>query len=441
MCPICMAHPGTLPVINREAVAHVLRVGTAIHGTLADYTEFDRKNYFYPDLPKGYQISQYEFPLVLGGTLNGVAITRIHLEEDTARSEHDPKTEKTLVDFNRAGVPLMELVTEPVIHTAIDAGNFARELQNLLRYLGAGDANMEKGEMRVEANISVAREGERGTKVEIKNLNSFRSVERAIEYEIKRQSEVLSSGGTIQQETRGWDEAGQKTFPQRLKEVSADYRYFPDPDLPKMVLSAIPGLSDGEIAATLPELPQARFERYVGLGIVPDDAQMYVRERNLGDFFDTVIKDGGWSDASAVRLASNYLATDLVKLFRDYGKTESITFDKLAINPENFSKLIQMILDKKVSSRGAKDTLAVMFKEGGSPDAIAEAHGLYQKTAESDLLPAIEQVIAENIEVVASFKAGRKESVQYLIGQSMKALRGAGDPQAIRDIILKKLES
>src|SRR3989338_6281564 len=248
VCPVCLAHPGTLPVINREAVRQVLRVGVALGGTLADYTEFDRKNYFYPDLPKGYQISQYEFPLVSGGELNGVSITRVHLEEDTASSIHDEEGRATIIDFNRAGVPLMELVTEPVITSAAEAGAFARELQLLLRYLDASEANMEKGEMRVEANVSVSRSdlgnrglkvGSLGTKVEIKNLNSFRAMERAITYEIERQKKVLERGESVQQETRGWDEAKQATFSQRSKEGSADYRYFPDPDLPSLRISEI----------------------------------------------------------------------------------------------------------------------------------------------------------------------------------------------------------
>ena len=271
VCPVCLAHPGVLPVVNREAVRHVLRVGVALGGALAGYTEFDRKNYFYPDLPKGYQISQYEYPLVSGGELSGVAVTRVHLEEDTASSVHDESTGATTIDFNRAGVPLMELVTEPVITSAKQAGAFARELQLLLRCLGASEANMEKGEMRVEANVSVApaqgapalsapaqgptfkgfprsdlkagaswaeadRSGALGIKVEIKNLNSFRAMERAVEHEIKRQSALLERGGTVLQETRGWDEAKHATFSQRVKEGSADYRYFPDPDIPALPL-------------------------------------------------------------------------------------------------------------------------------------------------------------------------------------------------------------
>lgn len=241
ICPVCMAHPGTLPVINKEAVHKVLLVGAAVGGILADYTEFDRKNYFYPDIPKGYQISQYEHPLVKGGALAGVALTRVHLEEDTARSQHEG--ESSLVDYNRAGVPLMELVTEPVINSAEQAGTFAKELQLLLRTLGAGEANMEKGEMRVEANISVSLDDTLGTKVEVKNLNSFRSVERAIAFEAARQSALLEKGEEVAQETRGWDEQKQVTFSQRKKESSHDYRYFPDPDLPKLLLSDMPEFS------------------------------------------------------------------------------------------------------------------------------------------------------------------------------------------------------
>jgi aspartyl-tRNA(Asn)/glutamyl-tRNA(Gln) amidotransferase subunit B len=225
ICPICMAHPGTIPTINKKAVEHVLRVGTAIGANLADYTEFDRKSYFYPDIPKGYQISQFEHPFVAGGSLVGINVTRIHLEEDTARSSHEKG--KSLVDFNRAGVPLMELVTEPDIHDAATAGKFARELQLLLRTLGASNANLEKGEMRVEANISISKTDELGTKVEVKNLNSFRSVERAIAYEVERQAKLIEEGGKVTQETRGWDENKQITFSQRVKEGSADYRYFP----------------------------------------------------------------------------------------------------------------------------------------------------------------------------------------------------------------------
>ncbi|HUD03876.1 MAG TPA: Asp-tRNA(Asn)/Glu-tRNA(Gln) amidotransferase subunit GatB, partial [Candidatus Paceibacterota bacterium] len=311
VCPICMGHPGTLPVINKAAVKHVLRVGVALGGELADYSEFDRKNYFYPDIPKGYQISQYKYPLIKGGELAGVKITRVHLEEDTASSAHvvwsydsvgtaDEVSERernaygeSFLNFNRAGVPLMELVTEPVIHSAEQAGNFARELQLLLRYLGASEANMEKGEMRVEANISIAVDGDTqtsadntrtdaekkpklGTKVEVKNLNSFKAAERAIAYEIKRHTELLERGEKIVQETRGWDENTGKTFSQRKKEDSHDYRYFPDPDLPKLKLSEIDEFSQKALKKGLSELPDEKRTRYAKeFGIKPADIHIY----------------------------------------------------------------------------------------------------------------------------------------------------------------------
>ena len=244
ICPVCTSHPGTLPSVNKEAVRHIIRLGYAVGGNIADFTEFDRKNYFYPDIPKGYQISQYKYPIVSGGQINGVSITRVHLEEDTAKSFHREKDGNSYIDFNRAGVPLMEMVTDPVIKNAKEAGDFGRKLQIILRYLGASSANMEKGEMRVEANISVSRDPEKkflGTKVEVKNLNSFKAVERAIDYEIKRHIELISSGRQedIIQETRGWDEFKQVTFSQRKKEGSKDYRYFPEPDIPKMWLSKV----------------------------------------------------------------------------------------------------------------------------------------------------------------------------------------------------------
>ena len=259
ICPVCMAHPGTLPVINKKAVEDVIKVGIALGANIADFTEFDRKNYFYPDIPKAYQISQYKFPIVSGGTLKGVDITRVHLEEDTATSKHD-RGDYSLVDCNRAGVPLMELVTEPVIHSSKQAGDFGRELQTVLRYLGVSEANMEKGQMRVELNISISEDPKVfGTKVEVKNINSFKAMERAAEYEIKRMAKLLDEGkgSEIVQETRGWDEVKQSTFSQRKKENANDYRYFPDPDLPKMFLSKIFDID--KIKSETPELPEANI--------------------------------------------------------------------------------------------------------------------------------------------------------------------------------------
>ncbi|MDB5238009.1 MAG: gatB [Candidatus Kaiserbacteria bacterium] len=444
ICQVCMAHPGTLPAINKEAVRSVLRVGVALGSRLADYTEFDRKSYFYPDLPKGYQLSQYEYPLVSGGALKGVEITRVHLEEDTASSIHDDATGATLIDYNRAGVPLMELVTEPVIHSAEQAGEFARELQLMLRYLGVSNANMEKGEMRVEANVSISNSGTLGTKVEIKNINSFNVMERAVRYELRRQEELLRSGGTVVQETRGWDDAKQQTFAQRVKEGSADYRYFPDPDLPSLKLSELPGFDAETLQATLPELPHMRRERYLKAAIKPDDADLYVRDTRFGDFFDEV--SSGY-DADASVLASNYIANDLIKIVRDRAVSagrDTLTRDSdlqsdFGISATHFRKLIDMIRSKKISSRAAKDILAEAVSTGADPEAIATKKGLLQTQDAGALESAVQGVIDQNPTVVADYKAGKEAALQFLLGQCMKILRGAADPVILRDLLKQKL--
>lgn len=430
ICPVCMAHPGTLPVINREAVHKVLQVGAALKGKLADYTYFDRKNYFYPDISKGYQISQYKDPLVSGGELAGVAITRVHLEEDTARSQH--RGEKSLVDFNRAGVPLMELVTEPVIHDPQTAGRFARELQLLLRYLGASAANMEKGEMRVEANISVSATDKFGTKVEVKNLNSFRSVERAIEYEVQRQIKALEKGEEIIQETRGWDEGKQHTFSQRKKESSHDYRYFPEPDLPALKISELPEFALEKLQQELPELPEKRRERYLSLGLKKDDADMFVMMSLFGNFFDEILR----IDTSIVMLAANYLGSDIA------GALDKKQLDEKWLNHENakrFTKLMILVKENKLSSRGAKDTLALMFSDARSPEEIATEKGLIQQSDAGALEEMAKKVIAANEKAVAEYKAGKAASLQFLVGQGMKESRGSANPALLREIFERLL--
>ncbi len=430
ICPVCMAHPGTLPVINKEAVRHILRVGVAVGGELADYTEFDRKNYFYPDIPKGYQISQYKYPLVSGGSLNGVSITRVHLEEDTARSLH--QSDKSLIDFNRAGVPLMEMVTEPVIHSAEEAVFFAKELQLLLRTLGAGDANMEKGEMRVEANISVSKDSKRGVKVEVKNLNSFRSVERAIKYEISRQIELIENGGSVLQETMGWDEKKEVTFPQRLKEGSHDYRYFADPDLPKLVLNEIPDFGKEELLKTLPEIPSAKRLRYISLGLKTEDAETLVEETILGVFFDSVIS--GKEKEFALR-SVNYITSDLIGL-----QMSKNIFTLGKITPESFREIIEMTFDGRLSSRGAKDVLAVLFEEGGDVSGIAKAKNLIQESDRKVIEKVVDIIIAKNPQVVSDYRGGKLSSIQFLIGQVIKETKGAGNPGVIRGVIEEKLK-
>lgn len=432
ICPVCLGHPGTLPTINKEAVRSVLRVGLALGGTMADFTEFDRKNYFYPDIPKGYQISQYKYPLISGGSLADIDITRIHLEEDTARSQHDPKTGASLVDYNRAGVPLMELVTEPVIHSAKQAGDFARELNLLLgpRYLAVSEANLEKGEMRIEANISLSnKEEELGTKVEVKNLNSFKAVEKAIEYEYERQKAVLSAGDKVVQETRGWDENKAATFSQRLKEFSHDYRYFPDPDLPKLKLSQITEWQD--LSSTLPELPKTKRQRLKNQYDIKDsDIEVFVFSPEISDYFESVVTN--LSEKSNWQLAANYTVSDLVGfLASDLKKLPPV---------EYFTELINLLSINKISSRGAKDILSTMMETNESPTKIAEENNLWQKSDEGELIAIIEKVIDANPDIVTEFKSGKEKALQFLIGQGMKESKGSANPNLLAKLFISKLK-
>ncbi len=441
ICPVCMGHPGTLPVINKEAVKHVLKMGIAVGGELADFTEFDRKNYFYPDIPKGYQISQYKYPLVKGGVLSGVALTRIHLEEDTATSKHD-QGDFSLVDFNRAGVPLMELVTDPVIKNAEEASAFAKELQLLLQYLGIAEANMEKGEMRVEANISISADPKSfGTKVEVKNLNSFRAAERAIDYEIERMTDLLEKGEKIVQETRGWDEIKQKTFSQREKEESHDYRYFPDPDLPKLYLSEVPEFQSETLKKEIPELPSDKRERYKNeFGLKSEDVEMFVRAKEWADFFEHVVEKLG-HDQNKITLASNYLTSDLAGLSKkslsdnsEGGKIFGTT------TPENFAALIEMIAAREISSRGAKDILAALFTEGGHPRDIAESRNLLQQENPEELQQMLQKIISAHPQVVADYKGGKASALQFFVGQTMKESKGGANPEKVRELLLNLLK-
>lgn len=430
VCPVCMGHPGTLPVINSEAVKHVLRVGIAVEGELAQYTEFDRKNYFYPDIPKGYQISQYEFPLVKGGVLADVALTRVHLEEDTARSQHD-QGEGSLIDYNRAGVPLMELVTEPVIHDAKTAGNFARELQLLLRTIGASTANMEKGEMRVEANISVSKTDTFGTKVEVKNINSFKAVESAIEYEIRRQVDLLEKGETVIQETRGWDENKAKTFSQRIKESANDYRYFPDPDLPKLQLSGALNSLLSSLRENLPELPNKKRSRYKDLGLAREQIETIVSNREYDEFFNLC---AGFSQSeSHLRVAANYLTSDLISLVSE-------SYPITAASPEHFMELMELVNTDEVTSRVAKDLLSRVVFEAQDPRVLAESLSLLKNNSEDSIRVTVLEVIESNPGVVADFRSGKEAALQYLIGQGMKLTKGAANPDLLRELLVGEIK-
>lgn len=437
ICEVCMAHPGTLPVPNKEAIRKVVQVGLAVakegESNIADFTEFDRKNYFYPDIPKGYQLSQYLLPIVTGGSINGVELTRIHLEEDTAKSSHEGGT--TLVDYNRAGVPLMELVTEPVIHSAEQAGQFARALQQILRYVGASEANMELGQMRIEANISVSKDPKKfGTKVEVKNINSFASVEGAIRYEVDRHITLIEDGGAVVQETRGWDETKLETFSQRKKENAHDYRYFPDPDLPKLYLSKLFDIE--AMRKEIPELPVARKARLISMGLKEDMADIITADPIVAFYFDEVTAG---KDATFAVLASNYLVTDIFGLLKKENK--EVMRDNFP-TPATFITLLEMIGKGELSSRGAKDMLPLMLADKAiDVKKIAEEKGFIQKNDPALLQKIVDEVIAENPTQVADYKTGKESMFMFFVGQCMKKSKGAGNPGVFQELLKTALSN
>ncbi|QQR76614.1 Asp-tRNA(Asn)/Glu-tRNA(Gln) amidotransferase subunit GatB [Candidatus Nomurabacteria bacterium] len=437
ICPVCMAHPGTLPVPNKAAIENVIKVGLAIGGKIADFTEFDRKNYFYPDIPKGYQISQYKFPIVSGGHLADFDVTRIHLEEDTGTSKHD-RGDFSLVDFNRAGVPLMELVTEPHTFDSAElaskaAGRFARELQLLLLALGVSEANMDKGEMRVEVNMSVSDDKSvYGTKVEVKNLNSFRSAERAILFETDRMIKLIEAGegDKIVQETRGWNEAKQATFSQRSKENANDYRYFPDPDIPKLYLSKLFDIEN--LKSELPELPAEKRERYrTEFGIKDEDIESFVNDSELGLWFEDVAKLLG--DKDKMKTASNYVTSDFLGLKKNNSEIK-------VPSSENFSELIALVSDGKISSRAAKDILAMISLDDESPLKIATEKDLLQKNDEGALKEIVQKIIDANTEIVATYKGGKENALMSLVGAVMKESKGSANPAIVQKILKEMLQ-
>lgn len=445
VCPVCLAHPGTLPVANREAIRDVIKVGLALHGNIAPVSKFDRKNYFYPDLPKGYQISQYDEPIVRGGELAGVRVTRVHLEEDTGTLIHEGGN--TLVDFNRAGVPLMELVTEPDIHDAATAVRFAKELQLILRYLGVSDANMEKGQMRVEVNLSLAEKGKPlGTKVEVKNINSFKAVEGAIAEEIRRQTEVLASGGTVVQETRGWDDVKRTTVSQRSKENANDYRYFPEPDLPPFETAAF-GME--ELKAGLPELPEEKRARFMKeFGLTRPQAELLADDLGMANYYEAAASElaerevdeheSETGQKKAKALLFNYLTSDLQGLIaaKQLPAKGGSAFGG-RVTPEHLAHLIDLIADGKIASRQAKDILAAMFADGRDPETIMREEGLETVSDTGELESAVREVISENPKAVEDYKKGKEASLQFLVGQAMRKLRGRGEPNALKELFKK----
>lgn len=451
ICPVCTAQPGSLPVPNRKAIEAVQRVGLALGCTLRLQSKFDRKNYFYPDIPKGYQISQYDEPFCEKGVMEiegkPFRITRIHLEEDTGKSMHPEGADYTLVDFNRAGVPLMELVTEPDFSTGREASLFCQKLRQTLRYLDVSNADMEKGQMRCEVNISLYPDGaERlsGTKVEVKNINSFRSVERAIEYEIARQTEVLEAGEKVVQETRGWDEVKNKTVSQRKKESAHDYRYFPEPDIPPFTFTES---YVEELRHTLPELPDAKLKRFVSEYALPEaDAIILTEDYHLASYFENVVselhekvesKEISVPIERTIKLASNYMLTELRKHLAENGQDIS----DVKITPENYAEFIGIVAEGKINSSAAQTVLLEMYKgEDNDPSHIIERLNLAQLSDSSELESVVDTVIANNEKSVADFKSGKQNAFQFLIGQVMAATKGKANPKVVAEILKKKLE-
>jgi len=451
VCPICMGHPGTLPVINEEAINNIILTGLALNCEVQQYSKFDRKSYFYPDLPKGYQISQYDMPLCKNGhldirlddgTVKRIRINRIHMEEDTGRLLHSPDG-SSLVDFNRAGVPLMELVTEPDMNSAEEARKFAQELQLILRYADVSDADMEKGQMRCEVNISLSETSELGTKVEIKNLNSFRVVEKSIEFEIKRQKELLEEGKKVVQETRGWHDTKQITMEQRGKEDAFEYRYFPEPDLPPLNISED---KIKKIMAKLPELPEEKRARFKEEYCLDDrSADFYIKNPDVANYFEKVVSElGAWlkdmdaenSCSSATKLCSNYITTDLQAIIKEDNFSGNL---EEKITAENFAEFICMISRGDMSSKIAKIVLSEMYKTKSDPSDIIEKEGLAQISDSAEIENIIKKVLESNSKAVEDYKKGKQNSFTFLVGQIMAASKGKANPQSVAELLKKEL--
>lgn len=449
---IVTGQPGTLPVANKEAIRLAAMVGLALNCTIDEFSKFDRKHYFYPDLPKGYQISQYDQPISKKGYLdiqvNGktkrIGITRAHLEEDAGKNVHPEGLPYSLVDYNRAGAPLLEIVTEPDIESAEEGRIFLQELRNIIRYLGASSADMEKGTMRCEPNISVRKPGETTLpkyKVEVKNINSFKFAESAVNYEIARHIEMLKEGKTPKQVTMGWDEKNNCTVEQRSKEEAHDYRYMPDPDLP--VLQFTKEYLD-ELRNKMPELPAQKRTRFLDEYKLPQaDVENLINWKELAFYFEDVVseldewvnQEKGLDRGQLIKMAANWCLQDFSALLnRDLSNPSDSE-----VGPENFAELIKLIQQGKISGSAAKSVFKAMYEKGGDPSDIVEDMGLAQVSDESAIAGVIDKVIAENPKALADYKAGQQKSFGFLVGQCMKELKGKGNPQVINELLKKKL--
>jgi aspartyl-tRNA(Asn)/glutamyl-tRNA(Gln) amidotransferase subunit B len=436
-CPVCAGLPGSLPVLNRRAVDMAIRMGCAIGCFIAETSVFARKNYFYPDLPKGYQISQYDRPLCSGGsvtiTVNGISraigVTRIHLEEDAGKLIHD-RAPESLFDVNRCGTPLIEIVSEPDLRSSAEAYAYLSAVKSMLEYLEICDCNMEEGSLRCDANISLRRRGEKklGTKTEIKNMNSFRGVEKALDYEARRQEEVLRGGGSISQETFLWDPDANESVPMRSKEDAHDYRYFPEPDLLPLTVTA---KSVEALRATLPELPAARRERFVSkLGLVANAAEVLVADRKTADYFEAVLAIHG--DA---RQAANWVMVDVLRIVKESGTG----IDRLAVTPARLAALLALIDKGTIHAKSGRKVVDLMQERDQDPDLIVAAERLQQVSDATALEAAVRGVIDGNPAEVIRYRAGDRRLMGFFVGQAMKATGGSGNPKEINALLAKLL--
>jgi aspartyl-tRNA(Asn)/glutamyl-tRNA(Gln) amidotransferase subunit B len=442
-CPVCAGFPGILPVLNRKVVEFAIRAGLATHCHIAQSSRLARKNYFYPDLPKGYQISQYELPICVNGYIDiesaagtkRVGLTRIHIEEDAGKNIHDAHGDSSLVDLNRAGVPLLEIVSEPDIRSAADASAYLKTFRALLQYLAICDGNMEEGSFRCDANVSVRPEGTTGlgTKTELKNLNSFKAVEKAIEYEIHRQAEALSSGGKLLQETRLWDADREVTRSMRTKEWAHDYRYFPDPDLLPLVIDQ-PWIE--QIRSSLPELPEARKSRFVAqYDLPPYDAELLTYRRDIADYFESALNTHGNPKA-----ISNWVMGDLFRVLKERKLDEKLYITQWPVTPENLAAMVQLIDQGKISGKIAKTVFQEMLNSGRSAQAIVVEKGLEQVTDPGDIEAAVDRVLAAHPQQVAEYRSGNEKVLGFLVGQIMRATQGKVNPQKTSEILRQKLK-
>jgi aspartyl-tRNA(Asn)/glutamyl-tRNA(Gln) amidotransferase subunit B len=444
VCPVCLGMPGVLPVLNRRVVEFAIRAGLATHCTIAPSSVFARKNYFYPDIPKGYQISQYELPICtngwidvpLDGGVKRIGLTRIHMEEDTGKNLHDAHATSSLVDFNRSGVPLLEIVSEPDMRTPAEAGAYLRTLHAILQYLEVCDGNMEEGSFRCDANVSV-RPGPTapfGTKVEIKNMNSFRAVEKAITYEIARQEQALLDREPIGQETRHWDADREETRSMRSKESAHDYRYFPDPDLLTLTLPA--GWID-EIRASMPEAPAARRERFErDLGLSAYDADVLTQRKDVADYFEAGVAAG----APAKDMA-NWTQTEILRIVHDEKLDEALVIRDWPIAAVQLAKLIRLVADGVVNRNTAKGLLPRLRGAGQDPEALVKAEGLAQVSDRGALEAAVREVVAKNPDQVAQFKAGKDKVLGFFVGQVMRATGGKANAQMVQELLRAALQA